>query len=211
MLSVLAAVVTTVALLSGVADAKFFHHNAAKRHFAPIPPHIAAALDTTSDVSSAELPALSLEEALNATPEERAAMQEAAKVRLPGLVNHNGGVGDIFSYSGYVLADPVNNGNLFYWFFEAINGDKNAPVLLWLQGGPGGSSMFGLLAENGPYYLTEDLQLIPRNITWNTNYAMLYIDNPVGVGFSFVDTDQVQLHHHHHHHHLPAMLLSLMI
>jgi hypothetical protein len=50
--------------------------------------------------------------------------------------------------------------------------------------------MFGLLAENGPYSLSTNLTLVPRAVTWNEHYAMLYIDNPVGVGFSFVDTDQ---------------------
>jgi len=58
---------------------------------------------------------------------------------------------------------------------------------LWLQGGPGGSSLFGLFSENGPYSVTDDLKLVPKNITWNSRYAMLYIDNPVGTGFSFTD------------------------
>eukprot|EP01049_Picozoa_sp_SAG25_P012023 SAG25_NODE_1553_length_2774_cov_3.969720_2_plen_199_part_00 len=59
---------------------------------------------------------------------------------------------------------------------------------VWLQGGPGGSSMFGLFSEMGPYALSQDLQLVPRNTTWNKDNAMIFIDNPVGAGFSFTDT-----------------------
>ena len=43
-------------------------------------------------------------------------------------------------------------------FFLPQSGDKNAPLLLWLQGGPGGSSLFGLFVENGPLMVDENGQ-----------------------------------------------------
>ena len=43
-----------------------------------------------------------------------------------------------------------------YFCFQ--HNTKDAPVLLWLQGGPGGSSLFGLFNENGPFQVTEDLK-----------------------------------------------------
>lgn len=61
--------------------------------------------------------------------------------------------------------------------------------MLWLQGGPGGSSLFGLFVENGPFIITEDVQVLFRNYTWNRDFAVLYIDNPVGTGFSYTDND----------------------
>ncbi|KAG0422662.1 hypothetical protein HPB47_001552 [Ixodes persulcatus] len=71
---------------------------------------------------------------------------------------------------------------------------KTAPVLLWLQGGPGSSSMFGLFVENGPYIVDKGGNLQMRKVTWARRYSMLYVDNPVGVGFSFTQQDQGYAH-----------------
>jgi vitellogenic carboxypeptidase-like protein len=77
----------------------------------------------------------------------------------------------------------------FMWYFPAQNGNKDAPLTIWLQGGPGGSSLFGLFSEMGPYSLggTKGHTLIERKESWNKEYGMLFIDNPVGAGFSYPD------------------------
>ena len=59
--------------------------------------------------------------------------------------------------------------------------------MLWLQGGPGGSSLFGLFIEHGPYFVDEALSLNERALSWSKKYNMLYIDQPAGTGFSFTD------------------------
>ena len=59
-----------------------------------------------------------------------------------------------------------------------------SPVLLWLQGGPGGSSLFGLFNEHGPFKVKSDNTLEPRSTTWALTHNMIYIDNPVGTGMS---------------------------
>lgn len=66
-------------------------------------------------------------------------------------------------------------------------------MLLWLQGGPGGSSLFGLFVEQGPLQVNADLSVALRNHTWNEEFAVLYIDNPVGTGYSFTDNDAGKL------------------
>ena len=68
------------------------------------------------------------------------------------------------------------------------NADK-APVVLWLQGGPGGSSLFGLFVENGPYSVDASADLHERDIAWTHDFNMLYIDQPVGTGYSFTGDD----------------------
>ncbi|XP_050391010.1 retinoid-inducible serine carboxypeptidase [Patella vulgata] len=86
----------------------------------------------------------------------------------------------------YVTVRP--SAHMFYWHYDTINsaGFKNVPYVLWLQGGPGGSSTgFGNFGEIGP--LGVDLK--PRNTTWLQYASLLFIDNPVGTGYSYVDND----------------------
>uniref|UniRef100_A0A6V7M7A3 Carboxypeptidase n=1 Tax=Bracon brevicornis TaxID=1563983 RepID=A0A6V7M7A3_9HYME len=67
---------------------------------------------------------------------------------------------------------------------------KTSPVVLWLQGGPGATSLFGLFTENGPFMVTSNKTLAMRKYTWSTSHNLLYIDNPVGTGYSFTDHDE---------------------
>lgn len=89
------------------------------------------------------------------------------------------------SFAGFFTVNKTFSSNLFFWFFPARTGADNAPVVVWLQGGPGGSSLFGLFAENGPFSVDSNLHLVPRNYSWSKTLNILYIDNPVGTGFSF--------------------------
>ena len=72
----------------------------------------------------------------------------------------------------------------FYWLCPARTGDKAAPLLIWLNGGPGSSSMMGLFLENGPYWIADDGSLHTRNASWNNKFDVLYVDQPAGTGFS---------------------------
>ncbi|XP_045420168.1 probable serine carboxypeptidase CPVL isoform X2 [Lemur catta] len=94
---------------------------------------------------------------------------------------------NVKSYAGYLTVNKTYNSNLFFWFFPAQVQPDDAPVVLWLQGGPGGSSMFGLFVEHGPYVITSNMTVRTRDFPWTTTLSMLYIDNPVGTGFSFTD------------------------
>ncbi|CAH1392265.1 unnamed protein product [Nezara viridula] len=107
--------------------------------------------------------------------------QEAARVFLPGT--------NVTSYSGYFTVNKTFNSNLFFWFFPSEVDTKNAPIVLWLQGGPGGSSLYGLLCENGPFSVSDELTLKKRQYYWSQRFNVIYIDNPVGVGFSFTESD----------------------
>ncbi|XP_065897205.1 probable serine carboxypeptidase CPVL isoform X2 [Dysidea avara] len=94
------------------------------------------------------------------------------------------------SHAGFFTVNETTNSNMYFWFFPAKNGDAKAPLLLWLQGGPGGSSLFGLFNENGPIMIDKTGKVQPRPVNWNEAYSIMYIDNPVGTGFSFADSDE---------------------
>lgn len=92
---------------------------------------------------------------------------------------------NIVSYSGFFTVDEECDSNMFFWFFPAKNNYTENPLALWLNGGPGSSSLFGLFTENGPYELSLDLELKLREYSWNEESSVIYLDNPVGTGFSF--------------------------
>ncbi|KAG5880356.1 Venom serine carboxypeptidase [Gonioctena quinquepunctata] len=60
------------------------------------------------------------------------------------------------------------------------------------MGGPGASSLFALFYENGPFILKNEHEVRMRNETWTTDHSVIYIDNPVGTGFSFTDGGYAQ-------------------
>ncbi|KAK2599802.1 hypothetical protein N8I77_011526 [Diaporthe amygdali] len=113
----------------------------------------------------------------------------------PGICETTPGVK---SYSGYVhlpkgLLDDGSGGekqdypiNTFFWFFESRKDPINAPLAIWLNGGPGGSSLMGLLEENGPCFIGPDSKSTYLNPwSWNNEVNVLYIDQPNQVGFSY--------------------------
>lgn len=61
-------------------------------------------------------------------------------------------------------------------------------MVLWLTGGPGCSSEVGLFYENGPYNFNADGKTLKSNPhSWNENANLIYIDQPIGTGFSNLD------------------------
>ena len=60
---------------------------------------------------------------------------------------------DVPSYSGYITVDKRYQSNLFFWFIPKETRADTGPLVLWLQGGPGWPSMFGMFKENGPFLL----------------------------------------------------------
>lgn len=87
------------------------------------------------------------------------------------------------SYAGFFSTDNKTK-HEFWWYFPMPT-NPQAPLLIWLQGGPGGSSLFGLFNEMGPFRVHENLAVDNRPFAWTDKYAMLFIDNPVGAGLSY--------------------------
>lgn len=85
-------------------------------------------------------------------------------------------------YSGYL--DVTDTKKLHYWFVESQGDPATDPVVLWLNGGPGCSSMEGFFAEHGPLHLNDDETISMNPWAWNMNANMIYMEAPIGVGFS---------------------------
>ncbi|RDW77509.1 hypothetical protein BP6252_05562 [Coleophoma cylindrospora] len=77
--------------------------------------------------------------------------------------------------------------SLFFWFVEARENPNERPIILWLNGGPGASSMVGLFGEVGPCSLDkDDKSTTPNEDSWANDANLIFLDQPAGVGLSTV-------------------------
>ncbi|KAM0973565.1 hypothetical protein ACFX2J_016726 [Malus domestica] len=115
-------------------------------------------------------------------------LMEADKIdALPGQpegVNFN-------HYAGYVTVDPKAGRESFYYFVESPQNSSTNPLVVSLHGGPGGCSPFGYgaLEELGPFRVSSDNKtLISNDYAWNNVANVLFLETPLGTGFSYSNT-----------------------
>ncbi|KAL2850652.1 Alpha/Beta hydrolase protein [Aspergillus pseudoustus] len=91
-------------------------------------------------------------------------------------------------YTGSV---PISNGKeIFYWMIRSMDNPTEAPVLIWLSGGPGGASTYAALTEVGPCWVNiTDNSTYHNPYSWAQHANLLIIDQPAGVGFSKESSD----------------------
>jgi len=97
-------------------------------------------------------------------------------------------------FTGYLTVGAQAADHLFYWLVESEGEPAKDPVVLWLTGGPGCSSMDALIYEHGPFTFTpsdpddipaSDIELRENRWSWSKAATMVYVDSPVGAGLSF--------------------------
>ncbi|XP_059635587.1 serine carboxypeptidase 1-like [Cornus florida] len=109
--------------------------------------------------------------------------------KIDALPGQPGGV-DFDQYAGYVTVDPKAGRELFYYFVESPQKSSSKPLVLWLNGGPGCSSLgYGAMQELGPFRVKSDGKTLFRNdYAWNNVANVLFLESPAGVGFSYSNT-----------------------
>nr|CAD2182969.1 unnamed protein product [Meloidogyne enterolobii] len=95
---------------------------------------------------------------------------------------------------------------LHYWFVTSQNKsdklviflllkfkDSNTLKIFWFNGGPGCSSLTGLLDGMGPYLINKDGKSLRKNVySWNKYASVVFIESPVGVGYSYSLNGQIK-------------------
>ncbi|KAL4292641.1 hypothetical protein S83_061617 [Arachis hypogaea] len=97
-------------------------------------------------------------------------------------------VQDLGHHAGYYRLPRSKAARMFYFFFESRN-KKEDPVVIWLTGGPGCSSELALFYENGPFQITKNLSLVWNEFGWDKASNILFVDQPIGTGFSYTSDD----------------------
>ncbi|CAM6118109.1 unnamed protein product [Calypogeia fissa] len=118
------------------------------------------------------------------TPTRAAPLQDLV-TRLPGQP-----IVEFKQYAGHVTVDQRKGRAFFYYFVEAADDPERKPLALWLNGGPGCSSVAGGgFTELGPFYPNGYANGLVRNShSWNRVANLLFLESPVGVGWSYSNT-----------------------
>uniref|UniRef100_A0A0D3CWX6 Uncharacterized protein n=1 Tax=Brassica oleracea var. oleracea TaxID=109376 RepID=A0A0D3CWX6_BRAOL len=93
--------------------------------------------------------------------------------------------------TGYIGVGEEEEVQLFYYFIKSERNPEEDPLFLWLSGGPGCSSISGLLFENGPFTMKLEEyngtlpSLVSTTYSWTKTSSIIYLDQPVETGFSF--------------------------
>lgn len=93
---------------------------------------------------------------------------------------------NVKQHHGYFKLSGGKNKEYFYWLFEAKENPENAPLIMWLTGGPGCSSELALFTENGPCKVNPaGTGTTPNAFSWNNKANIVFLDQPAGTGFSY--------------------------
>ncbi|KAH9624815.1 hypothetical protein KSS87_018131 [Heliosperma pusillum] len=105
--------------------------------------------------------------------------------KFPNFYDASGiSVEDLGHHAGYYQIEHSHDARMFYFFFESRR-SKEDPVVIWLTGGPGCSSELALFYENGPFKIANNLSLVWNEYGWDQVSNLIYVDQPIGTGFSY--------------------------
>jgi len=122
--------------------------------------------------------------ALGAGPRTEKAVKDRV-TSLPGQpANYNANM-----FAGYI---SITNGSIFYMYVEAMENPDTAPLLWWTNGGPGCSGFNGFMEEQGPFRPNKEGTLDLNPYAWNQKVNMVYVEQPVGVGFSSTEGRRIK-------------------
>ena len=89
-------------------------------------------------------------------------------------------------FSGYLNLGTTKK-NIHYWLVESESTPATDPLVFWTNGGPGCSGLIGFLTEQGPFRPDANGKLNMNEWRWNKIANMVFLEQPVGVGFSYSD------------------------
>lgn len=112
-------------------------------------------------------------------------MRPAYAVNGTGIPDVDFDVGESYAGTLSINDNSSDTNQLYFWFFPSDNPAATNEIALWLNGGPGCSSLDGLLQENGPFlWQSGTYAPQPNPFSWTNLTNMVWVDQPIGTGFS---------------------------
>ncbi|KXT17005.1 hypothetical protein AC579_7413 [Pseudocercospora musae] len=133
---------------------------------------------------SFEAPRLSARSASNSTPylTNKTKEFEVDGSKLPQVPFD---IGESYAGTLPISDNSTDENRLFFWFFPSENPKASDEITIWLNGGPGCSSLDGLFQENGPFlWQSGTYSPVQNPYSWTNLTNMVYVDQPIGTGFS---------------------------
>ncbi|KAK5121456.1 hypothetical protein LTR85_005289 [Meristemomyces frigidus] len=94
-------------------------------------------------------------------------------------------IGESYAGTLSISSNASDPNALWFWFFPSENEAAGDEIVVWLNGGPGCSSLDGLLQENGPFlWQSGTYSPIKNPYAWTNLTNMVWVDQPIGTGFS---------------------------
>jgi serine carboxypeptidase-like clade 1 len=93
-------------------------------------------------------------------------------------------------FSGFLNASAAKKGTFLHYWFAATSAQSDwtkAPTIVWFNGGPGSSSILGMLQEQGPLVIDKDGGLMENPYAWTGVANFFVVESPAGVGYSFCE------------------------
>ncbi|KAF2665465.1 carboxypeptidase Y [Microthyrium microscopicum] len=147
-----------------------------------LPPCLVLAVSTLPFVVSA-IPALRTSQWPIQIPEEDIRLSQSNRV-----MEQNDTICDAGSKQWSGTVNLGKGRDMFFWYFESLSHPKDDPLIIWLNGGPGASSMLGSFYEIGACLVDKTQNSTYRNPNSWTNLAnIVFIDQPIGTGFSYTE------------------------
>ncbi|WPK24087.1 hypothetical protein PUMCH_001343 [Australozyma saopauloensis] len=115
------------------------------------------------------------------------AIEDFIVTKLPGLFENVAEADIPEMYAGQLPLDDAGDNHYFFWKFvdtEKVPDAENKTIF-WFNGGPGCSSMDGALMEIGPLRVDSNLEVVYNNGSWHKLADLVFVDQPVGTGFSY--------------------------
>lgn len=118
-------------------------------------------------------------------PAAAAPLDEFRVSQLPGLA----AAPPFEQFAGYLPVDKAGQDKMFFWLVGSQSKPSTDPLVIWLSGGPGCSSIAAMFEENGPLTLSHNGTVSITNHGWNQRANVLYVDQPLQTGLSFSGDD----------------------